>query len=287
MHEDALGRLETDWNVRPFQIEVLKIFRSFESLCKKHGLRYYAFGGTALGAVRHKGFIPWDDDFDVIMPREDYMVFVRNVQQELPDGLRFQRGGEGTASPIYFGKVVNTDPDIVSRLRKETNLNIIAPPFIDVFVLDGFPVDMRNAKRWWQVRRRWRYVQMYRYPQTIHRFGIKVFIARMIGALLSMFYPKTTSNEELMAKLDDAVLEWPFATARAVVETAFFKFDSRRVFTPNTFDPAREIAFEDGVIRVPAKVDELLTRYYGDYMTPPPMEHQIPEHLMRQDYNHV
>ena len=70
---------------RRIQLKELEILKVFQDICRRHGLRYFAIGGTCLGAVRHKGFIPWDDDIDVAMPYEDYLEFQRIAETDLPD----------------------------------------------------------------------------------------------------------------------------------------------------------------------------------------------------------
>ena len=70
---------------RRIQLKELEILKVFQDICRRHGLRYFAIGGTCLGAVRHKGFIPWDDDIDVAMPYEDYLEFQRIAETDLPE----------------------------------------------------------------------------------------------------------------------------------------------------------------------------------------------------------
>ena len=77
-------------NLRDAQIIMLNILKEIDKICKKHNLIYFLDGGTLLGAVRHKGFIPWDDDVDIGMPREDYRKFLKIAQKELPDYLFLQ-----------------------------------------------------------------------------------------------------------------------------------------------------------------------------------------------------
>ena len=281
---------ERKWNIRPFQNEVLRIFREFECICKKYNLRYYAIGGTALGAVRHGGFIPWDDDFDVSMPREDFNKFVDIIDQELPDHLKFFRGGESKCSPIYFSKIVDVRPDVVRRMREETGLEFDFAPFIDVFVLDGVPEHVGDFGWWWRGRRLIRLCQAYRHPESLTVSNIEPwrrFIIRVVGFFLSFFYPRTKDNRGMMKLLDEFALHWPFATSRMVVEPMFFKMRTRMLMPKEMFDPARIVPFEDGMICVPARVEEHLERWFGDYMTMPPEEHRVPEHLFKRAYNHV
>ena len=78
-----------DYGLRPLWDALYEIYEEFAKICDKHGLRYYAFAGTLLGAIRHNGFIPWDDDLDVAMPRPDYEKFIQISKTELPRHLNF------------------------------------------------------------------------------------------------------------------------------------------------------------------------------------------------------
>lgn len=281
-----------DWDLKPFHAEILNVFRAFEKICQGHGLRYYAIGGTAIGAVRHHGFIPWDDDLDVAMPREDYDIFRTVVKNELPANMRFCRGGEDVYSPIYFGKIIDTRESVISEIRAKTNLDIKFPPFIDIFVLEGVPDSVPEIKKWWRGRRLLRLCQVYRYPKSVMASGergqgLRKFLAVCLGFFVSLFYPKTNSNEEMMELLDAFSRRWSYESSEMVVEPAFFKFKFSRVFRKDVFGSGRRVAFEDGTICVPARVEEYLKAFFGDYMTPPPKEFRIPEHTFKRAYNHV
>ncbi len=281
-----------NWNIKPLQLEILKVFREFERICKKHNLRYYADGGTALGAVRHHGFIPWDDDLDVDMPREDYDKFIRLAKTELPNHLKLCRGGDTKYSPIHFSKIIDTRDGVIDDLRAKTGLDIDFPPFIDVFVLEGLPDSVLDIKKWWRGRRLLRLCQVYRYPESTTASGEKgrgfrKLMARIIGCFLSPFYPKTDSNEEMMLLQDAYARRWSFDASLMVVEPAFFKMRCKMILPKDVFDPAKELPFEDGTIMVPNNVDEYLKRSFGDYMTLPPPEYRIPEHTFKRAHNHV
>ena len=280
------------WNIEPLQKAILGVFREFEKVCERHGLRYFAIGGTALGAVRHQGFIPWDDDLDVAMPREDYDRFLRIANDELPCNLRIFRGGETKDSPIFFSKILDVSEGVVQKLKSETNLDITTPPFVDIFVLDGLPDEVKEVGKWWHARRCVRMCQIYRYPQSAGAAGglrgrLKKYVAALVGALLSPFYPATKSNADMMRLFDECARRWPYATSVVVTEPAFFRFKLSRVFHKSVFEPARSVPFEDGTICVPAKVEEYLTQYYGNYMELPPKEHRIPEHVMKRAFAHA
>ena len=74
-----------NYEIRPLQLHILKILQAVDKVCKDHNLRYYLWAGTMLGAVRHKGFIPWDDDMDICMPRPDYDLLMQHASEWLPE----------------------------------------------------------------------------------------------------------------------------------------------------------------------------------------------------------
>lgn len=284
------------WSLKPLHRELLLMFVEFRAICEKYGLRYFAMAGTALGAVRHGGFIPWDDDFDVMMPREDYAKFAKIAPRELPAWIAYSRGGEVPMSPVEFARIWNNKNEIVRELSEATNLQLKHPPFIDIFVLDGVPAYTNQLNAWWRKRRLHRLCQIYRYPKTAisnsMALRLKYCICRVIGFFVSLAYPRTSNHNEMMALLDSIALENAYDASFMVVEPKFFRFKTRRLMPKRILEPAKEMKFEDTVIKVPANVDEYLTRIYGDYMTPPPKEQQLPDHTMGfsagvPDWSHV
>lgn len=274
------------YDIRPIQKAVLDVFKVVADICEKHKLRYYAFYGTALGAVRHRGFIPWDDDLDIAMPREDYMQFVKLVRNALPSHLKFARGGDGFLSPVLFGRVYDSSEGLVTELSKRCNLCMKHPPFVDIFVLDGAPVYIKDFMWWWLRRKLIRLCQIFRFPKTypLSGGGFKRWCvrcaSRIVGFFVNIFYPKTATNEELLSLMDKIALDNAYDNSFMVVESTFFRLTTRRLMPKYMFEPARKIPFEDTEIIVPCKVEELLMRSYGDYMKLPPECQRIPEHAL-------
>ena len=127
------------------QKALLEIFKAFVAVCEKHHLRYYLIGGTCLGAVRHKGFIPWDDDIDVGLPREDYEKFIQ-LQDEFKDTPYFIQTWKSDPKYIYgYAKLRNSNTTYIENFYKHFQFN--QGLWIDIFPIDGFSRVVKPAKK--------------------------------------------------------------------------------------------------------------------------------------------
>lgn len=278
---------QVDYNLKPLQTAILDVFKAFAKICELHGFRYYAAYGTALGAIRHKGFIPWDDDFDVVMPREDYNKFVKVVRGELPNGLRFLRGGDGLYSGILLSRILDTREGRIEKLRAETGLELRFAPFIDIFVLESVPQLLPHMRRFDLKLRLWRCCQLWRYPETGYSVSRKYLLPvfKIIGLFVSLRFRKTRNLEDMMLLRDELCAAIP--RGMHVYEPLFFRKKESRLLPFNYFEPSRIVPFEDTQIRVPGKVEEILSVFYGEYMKLPPPECRIPEHNAGKAWQHV
>ena len=127
---------EDNSELRKLQQVELGIIKVFSDICEKYGLRYYLVGGTMLGAVRHHGFIPWDDDMDVGMPRPDYERFAKIVQNELPSGYQFLNYKKDSTYKRYFSRLVDVSVKVYNASNTKT---ITESAWLDIFPFDGMP----------------------------------------------------------------------------------------------------------------------------------------------------
>ena len=125
-----------DSNLRKLQLIELEILKEFVKICNEEKLTYYISGGTFLGAVRNKGFIPWDDDVDVAMPREDYEIFLNIVEKKLNKNYIFQTYRNTENYYHYFSRIVDNTIKVRNNSAKQSK---IEPAWIDIFPLDGMP----------------------------------------------------------------------------------------------------------------------------------------------------
>lgn len=128
-----------DENRKKIWAIVLDILIQFDSICRKHDLKYFLAFGALLGAIRHKGYIPWDDDLDVCMPRKDFELFVKYAQLELKEPYFLQIPGEDNGYYFAFPKIRNTNTCCISEAFRYEKFNQgIA---LDIFILDNFKGD--------------------------------------------------------------------------------------------------------------------------------------------------
>ena len=124
-----------NYDIRPLQLRILKNLLAVDKVCKEHNLRYYIMAGTMLGAVRHKGFIPWDDDLDIGMPRADYDLLMANAKEWLPKPYEAVCAENDKEYPLPFAKVQDADTTLIERMH----LKYLGGVYIDIFPLDGVP----------------------------------------------------------------------------------------------------------------------------------------------------
>lgn len=268
--ENVVGR----GNLRDFQLCELNLLKHYVAFCEEHQLKYYAMGGTLLGAVRHKGFIPWDDDIDVGMPREHYDRFIELCSSgDLSFAVHtFQNDPEHTR---YFARI--EDPSL-QFLRTDMNPPELTPAWIDVFPLDGMPDG--------------------RVSLPLHEFSILMHRAFYRFAQSRDSVPSSTAGRPMIEKvlirlqtliplhrlfkpegqwkaLDKCLRKYPYATSPNMIN-AMGHWKLKEMFPKESYSDGQEYDFEDMTINGPVDYDRICTQMYGDYMMPVNTSHHQP-----------
>ncbi len=131
------------YDIKEMQRHLLDILIEADRSIRAHGLRYFLEGGTLLGAVRHGGFIPWDDDVDISMPRPDYENFIRHANEWLPPYYRLRCHLNDPDYPFHYAKIEDVRTTIVEGPTRP----FVGGVFVDVFPMDGIPADKRLRQR--------------------------------------------------------------------------------------------------------------------------------------------
>lgn len=257
---------ETD-PLRKRQMEALEILLEFRRVCEELGLRYYLTAGTLLGAVRHMGFIPWDDDVDIAMPREDYDLFRRLAPQKLKSGFFYQSSETEENFPGYFAKLRKRGTYAEEPFMR--SINVEQGLFIDIFPLDKCPDGKRSGGLFFK--------------------GMELIFCAVMGRVCGEFvcgYQKKYMRF-LWRTLKRLPNKWLFTMRQALRKgMGCFVFSSgsrwctvggrhgypRETYQREWFEEKTELTFEGESFPAPAGWDKLLKNMYGDYMRLPPPE---------------
>ena len=260
------------------KIVQLELLKNFIQVCSKHNLQYYMVGGSCLGAVRHKGFIPWDDDIDVGMPRKDYEQFLKIAQNELAQNVFVQTFETDRQFPMNFAKLRDSNTTFVETGLK--NLNINHGVYIDIFPLDSAPAG-RIALNIHFIRKKLydlRITKAYylkRYDKTDKEYysmaNIVKRTATAFSCLLSPDLNRTVQKRQLLYKKYNG-------KNTGLIANYGGAWEKREVMPLAYFGKGSKGVFEGTEVILPQDYDAYLTSLYGDYMTPPPPEKRIGHH---------
>ena len=262
---------ETKELVGKIQSVVYGILCDIDDFCRKNNIKYYLSGGTCLGAVRHKGFIPWDDDADIMMPRRDYMKFVKTFGR--------QYGKKYNVYSLYTDKnwqrmvsrVCSKNSLIYSTKIREEPMGI----FVDIFPIDGVPKGKLAQKFFFAKMKflsvcRTASIRTSFFEDEKYKFLKKIFavFTRRIGA------------RYFAIQIDKMARDCPFEKCDKVAVSLAIHYGMREIIDKKYMSEAVFLPFGDRKFPVPSGYDKYLTNLYGDYMV-------IPKDAQQNGYTHL
>ena len=248
---------------------LLEMLDAFDAYTKKYGLSYYMAGGTALGAVRHQGFIPWDDDIDLAMPRPDYERFLALAgRRPVGKNLRVLSGDRGTLAWPY-ANLVNTD----TRVKRKTDRYLLKKYrnpylYIDIFPADGFPRKPRAKAR---LIRRIALLRML-LLHSRSKLGVGTSFARTLAKIPSGILARLIGMDRLNRRIIRLAKKIPYQVSTEMGILTNSLYGVGEAFDKANAMPFVKMKFEKGEYPIPACYDRYLTGIYGDYMALPPEE---------------
>lgn len=258
-------------DLRELQMITLDLFKRVVTFCEEHNLRYYMAEGSLLGAVRHQGFIPWDDDLDIAMPRKDYERFIGLWGKNERNGCRLYHSETYAKYHLPFAKIALVEPCkfIMPVFGKLNTMKHVTGPHIDIFPLD------ETEPLGFGLYRKLRKARKYR---NILLVKCGYFLKKKYR--IRYFWGKFLPYGVLQKKINDIFTGENGKNAGYIANFASSYVISREIFAADMFEPARTVDFEGMEVTIPAKAEEMLTTIYGDYMKLPPVEERVCRHKM-------
>lgn len=257
------------------------VLEHFKSICEKNDIYYILSFGTVLGAVRHNGFIPWDDDIDVCVFRKDYVRLIEAFEKENNSRYRLISTEVDSDYSLPHMKIVNTDTLLIQSGRKNYfPLGV----WIDVFALDNVPDNLNERKKYF--RRLEKYQSIWSILEFLPNYkydSIRSLAGSAYKKIISIIFHN--DSRAMALKLEKLAKKYENEKTKEVGVLSFLGYSrTKSVFKRELLSNCIPHFFEKDEYPIPKEYDKYLQQLYGDYMTPPPAEERLPRHTYTVTY---
>lgn len=262
----------------------LDMMKAFDAFCSEHKIQYFLAYGTLLGAVRHNGFIPWDDDVDILVPRGDFEKLIQFSEINEQYQIVSHSNNQGYYHPFHHANLTDRNTVMVeNEMFQQTGKGV----YIDIFPLDGVPSGTKEQKKYCKK------VQLLKalYNITLSHSTAEIKDAKQrvketLKSICRVFLSEKVLYEKLERngkKYDEKISEFVSCT----ISMPSIRSYDHYIFRKADFVPTYH-AFEGAKFVIPKGYDSILSNFYGDYMTPPPEAQRERKHdinYLRRDTN--
>lgn len=247
--------------MKQIQIDMLEQMAAY---CEANQLRYFLTGGTLIGAIRHKGYIPWDDDIDIAMPREDYEKFVANFDMNEYKVIT----PYNTPKYLYpFAKIINSN----TRITEHTDMNMSLGIYIDIFPIDCIP--QHSISTYYRKRKWYEFIIT---CQMAEKEKKRSYVKDIIIAVFRKLF-KTVNLNAVAQKIDLMSKKYTHASSN-MAGNLVWGYGAREIVDKSIFDEYILHSFQGKEFRIPRRYHDYLFSIYGDYMQLPPEEKRVLKH---------
>ena len=257
-------------SLEEYHAVLFDMLKQVDSICHAERLRYFLSGGTLLGAIRHKGFIPWDDDIDLMMPRPDYEIFLKRAEKRLPKRyiLAFPDRTKDYSQPwirIFDTRVAVDDSGMQRTLTRSL--------FVDIFPIDGLPSNRTLSNLCFTRVRAWDILLKCARRKALYPDERLKWLKKPMMALT-----RVRPLPKYAISLNKSARRCSFERAHYAGVLATTHYGSRERMPVEVFRGSVQVPFEGGFFPAPIGYDTYLSRLYGDYMQLPPEEKRVSQH---------
>ena len=256
--------------MEPLQEKCLEMAEYFVQFCKENDLLCYLCGGGAIGTLRHKGFIPWDDDLDFFMPRKDYEKLAQLWPQKADSRYQLSKSNENYIDRNLFITIRDTQTTCIKPYQQD--LDIPHGLALDVLPLDYYPANGLSRKK-----------------QVIAALVYSLFCAQTIpekhGGIMKLgsqallaLVPSKKLRYKIWKKAEVEMTKYTKEESDGITELCSGPYYMKKKYPISSFDDALWLPFEETELPIPVGYDAYLKTAFGDYMTPPPVEKQVAHH---------
>ena len=260
------------YDIRPLQLRIRRILQAVDACCRQHGLRYYLWAGSMIGAVRHKGFIPWDDDLDIAMPRPDYELLIAHSREWLAAPMELVCAENDPLYPLPFAKIQDGSTTLIER----KHLHYLGGIYLDVFPIDGAPGSWL-ARQWHFGRYQYYKRVLYLLMRDPYKHG------HGPGSWIPLLCRRLYSLKEVQQHIRRLLLTYDYEQSPLVAD---YDDGSRGVMPKTVLGTPTPYDFEGLQVLGVEQYDTYLSNKYGDYMTIPDGKHRRQHNFHLLDLEH-
>ncbi len=273
--------MDKEISISEFKSIAYGVLEYFKFVCEKYGIFYSLSFGTVLGAVRHNGFIPWDDDIDVCVMRQDYTKLIDAFNRENNQQFKVVCTEIDPNYSLPHMKVIDTRTILYQEGRRN---NYQLGIWIDVFALDNVPDDLDERRKYIQKLERYQDIwTLLEYKSNNEHLKIKSYSRQILKKLRAIVH--RYDSFKWARKLEKLSKKYQNVKTKEVGVLSFFPYDrNKSIFDRDFILKTTPHLFEHSEFPIPSDYDTYLTKVYGNYMELPPVEKRVTHHNYKVMY---